>query len=168
MEGIFNILKSEGIEIPEETQKKLNKKIVSEYKSINEYNDLKKKLEESNNKISEFSNTQNEIDTLKQKNEELSKLYKESQLTGYKFQALKSGVNEKFVDFVTSEVMNNTNDTNDFNKALEAYNKDNPQFLTSNYKQNISVSTTPNISNKTQTQSNNDLMNRIIRGTYSG
>lgn len=168
MEGIFNILKSEGIEIEEETQKRLNKKIVAEYKSINEYNDLKKKLEESNNKISEFSKTKDEIDTLRQKNEELSKLYKDSQITGYKFKALKSGVNEKFVDFVTSEVMNNTSETQDFATALESYNKENPQFLTSNYKQNISVSTTPAISNKSQTETTHDIMNKIIRSKYNG
>lgn len=161
MEGIFNILAGEGIEIDSEIKKKLNKKIASEYKSIAEFSELKKKLDDSNSKILEYQNLSNEIEELKSKNTELNKIYEVARLDGFKLKTLKSGVNEKFVDFVTSEIMKNSNEEN-FSEALENFNKENPQYISS---QTVKISTTPSIQNKSENSiSTNELINNFIRG----
>lgn len=161
MEGIFNILKSDGIEITDETKKKIIKSLSSEYKSIVEYNNLKKKLEDLNIKVEEQSNTLKELDNLKNKNEELSKLYNDSKNTGYKFDVLKKGVNEKFVDFVTSDILKNKTEEQNFTDLLNSYVKDNPQYLTENY---ISLSTTPKVKENNTVMGTNEIINKLIRG----
>lgn len=161
MEGIFNILKSDGIEITDETKKKIIKSLSSEYKSIVEYNNLKKKLEDLNVKVEEKTNLENELNNLKNKNEELSKLYNDSKNTGYKFDVLKKGVNEKFVDFVTSDILKNKTEEQNFTDLLNSYVKDNPQYLTENY---ISVSTTPKVKKNNTVIGTNEIINKLIRG----
>lgn len=161
MEGIFNILKSDGIEISDETKKKITKSLSSEYKSIVEYNNLKKKLEDLNIKVEEKTNLENELNNLKEKNNELNKLYSESKNTGYKFDVLKKGVNEKFVDFVTSDILKNKTEEQNFTDLLNSYVKDNPQYLTENY---ISVSTTPKVKENNTVIGTNEIINKLIRG----
>lgn len=164
MEGIYNILASEGIEIEEDVRKRLNKKIAAEYKSIAEFSDLKKKLEDSMNRLSEYSNISQDMEKLKSENENISKMYQESKINEYKFHTLKSGVNEKFVDFVTSEVMKGLNDDISFTDALDSYNKQNPQYI--NFSSTgIKLSTSSSMQNQTEANLNtNDYVNNLIRG----
>lgn len=164
MEGIFNILKAEGIELTDEVKKKINKSLSSEYKSIAEYSNLKKKIEDLNCQIQDQTKISEEMEALKSKNNEISKLYEESINNQYKLQALKSGINDKFVDFVTSDVLKNKKDNEEFNTVLDKYIKDNPQYLTTNT--NFHISTTPQSKNKTELKSSNDLINNLIRGIY--
>lgn len=164
MEGIYNILASEGIEVAEDVRKRLNKKIAAEYKSIAEFSDLKKKLDDSLHRLSEYSNISQDMEKLKSENENISKLYKESKINEYKLSTLKSGVDEKFVDFVTSEVMKGLKEDITFSDALDSYNKQNPQYV--NYsKQGIKLSTTPIMQNQTEANfKTNNYVNDLIRG----
>lgn len=165
MEGIFNILKNEGIEVAEDVQKRINQKLISEYKSIAEYSNLKRKLEEANNKLSEYTNLNNELSDLRTKHDEVYKLYEDSKKYKYKLEVIQAGINDKFADFVVSEVQGKTNGKKDFTKALEEYKTENPQFLNSNdNKPVLNISTTPNIGNKTELNDMNKLMNDYIRG----
>lgn len=167
MEGIFKMLESEGIEVNDEVKKRLNKKIASEYKTIAEFSELKRKLEETTEKVSKYSNIENELNTLKNKNDELSKLYETSKTNEYKLYALKKGINEKFVDFVTSEVLNQTNEEKDFKSAFEEYSKDNPQYM--NSQNSVKLSTTPKLENKSEFNgSSNEAINNFIRGKFHG
>lgn len=168
MEGIFKMLESEGIEIGEEAKKRLNKKIASEYKTIAEFSDLKRKLEETAEKNSKYSDIEGKLEDLKIKNDELVKLYEAGKTNEYKLYALKNGIDEKFLDFVTSEVLNKTNKEKDFKSAFEEYSKQNPQYMTSS-QNSVKLSTTPNIENKTEFNARaNEAINNFIRGKYNG
>lgn len=161
MEGIFKILENEGIQIPEESKKILNKKIASEYKTIAEFSSLSKKYEDANAKISEFSNIINERDSLKTKNQELSKLYEDSKVDGYKLAVSKRGVDDDFIDFVTDTVLKKVDGNTDFNTALESFIKDNKKYMSSNPK--LTLSTTPTAESKADFNSINEIMNKFIR-----
>lgn len=164
MEGIFKILASEGIEIDEDTRKKLNKKIASEYKSIAEFSELKRKMEEANTKLNDYSEISKSVETLKNENAELNKLYEASKTSEWKLEALKNGVNVNFVDFVTYEVMKNMSEDTKFTDALEAYTKSNPQYTTLQ-QPGIKVSTTPIVSNPTEKNLRpGEYINDFIRG----
>ncbi len=162
MEGIFNILKSEGIEVPEESQKELTKKISSEYKSIAEYNNVKKKVENLQTRINELSSLEDKINELNGDREKFKKMYEDSRMYEYKLDTLKSGVNDKFVDFVTSETLKNVNEETDYKKALKLFLKENKQYL--NNVPTMNVSTTPEIQNRSDNLSVNEIMNKFIRG----
>lgn len=161
MEGIFKILENEGIQVPEESKKVLNKKIAAEYKTIAEFSSLSKKYEDANKKISEFSNVQNELDTLKTKNDELSKLYENSKVDGYKLAASRRGIDDDFIDFVTYTVLKKVDENTDFNTALEEFVKDNKKYMASNPK--LTLSTTPNVESKADFHNVNEIMNNFIR-----
>lgn len=168
MEGIFKMLESEGIEVEEEAKKRLNKKIASEYKTIAEFSDLKRKLEEKAEENSKYSDIEKQLEALKTKNDELYKLYEAGKSNEYKLYALKNGIDEKFLDFVTSEVLNKTDEQKDFKSAFEEYSKENPQYMTSS-QNSVKLSTTPNIENKTEFNgSSNEVINNFIRGKYNG
>lgn len=74
-----------------------------------------------------------------------------------------SDVKKEFAKFVTSEVMNNVNDTTDFETALKDYKKDNPQFFGEVVVKK--VQTSPVLNNGgNQPQTTNNIMNDILRG----
>ena len=166
MEGIYNILKSEGIEIDEETKNKINKKLSAEYKSITEYSNLKKKLEDANSKLSEYTSINDELTLLRNKHDEVNKLYEDSKKYQYKLQVIQAGIDDKFVDFVSSEVQSRVNGKKDFAKALEEYKTENPQFL--NKQPVVNISTTPSVENKSELTDTNNLINNFIRGNLRG
>lgn len=74
-----------------------------------------------------------------------------------------SDVKKEFAKFVTSEVMNNVNDTTDFETALKDYKKNNPQFFGEVVVKK--VQTSPVLNNGgNQPQTTNNIMNGILRG----
>ena len=74
-----------------------------------------------------------------------------------------SDVKKEFAKFVTSEVMNNVNDTTDFETALKDYKKNNPQFFGEVVVKK--VQTSPVLNNGgNQPQTTNNIMNDILRG----
>ena len=75
-----------------------------------------------------------------------------------------SDVKKEFAKFVTSEVMNNVNDTTDFETALKDYKKNNPQFFGEVVVKK--VQTSPGLNNGgNQPQTTNNIMNDLLRGT---
>lgn len=168
MEGILNILSNEGIELSEEVKSKITKSLASEYKTIAEYSKLKKKLEdansmlnESNMKLDTKSNLEKDLEKLKGENSKLYKLYEESKNQTYKFDVLKNGVNEKFVDFVTADILKNKSEDQDFKELLSSYIENNPQYLNNNF---LSVSTSPQSNNQSESTTSSDMINKLIRG----
>lgn len=158
MEGIFKILESEGINVSDELRPKLNKKIFSEYKTIAEYSDLKKKLEEYKSKENEYSSISSELEALKKRNAELSQINTE---TSNRMAVINSGVDDDFVDFVTHSAMKNVNEKTDFNKSLEDFLNNNKQYLKSTPK--VTLSTYAGSESKADMSSINQMMNNFIR-----
>ncbi|MBQ7798741.1 MAG: hypothetical protein IJ371_06440 [Clostridia bacterium] len=74
-----------------------------------------------------------------------------------------SDVKKEFSKFVTSEVMNNVNDTTDFATALKDYKNNNPQYFGETVVKK--VQTSPGLNNGgNQPQTTNNIMNDILRG----
>ena len=74
-----------------------------------------------------------------------------------------SDVKKEFAKFVTSEVMNNVNDTTDFETALKDYKKNNPQFFGEVVVKKVQSSPSLNAGGN-QPQTINQVMNDFIRG----
>lgn len=168
MEGILNILSSEGIELSEEVKSKITKSLATEYKTIAEYSKLRKKLEDantmlsdSNTKLESKSSLEKDLEKLRGEHSKLCKLYEESKNNAYKLDVLKTGVNEKFVDFVTSDILKNKADDQDFAELLSSYIDNNPQYLSNNF---MSVSTSPQSNNPSDATTSSDMINKLIRG----
>ena len=74
-----------------------------------------------------------------------------------------SDVKKEFSKFVTSEVMNNVNDTTDFATALKDYKKNNPQYFGETVVKKVQTSPSLNAGGN-QPQTTNNIMNDILRG----
>lgn len=74
-----------------------------------------------------------------------------------------SDVKKEFAKFVTSEVMNNVNDTTDFETALKDYKKNNPQFFGEVVVKKVQSSPSLNAGGN-QPQTTNNIMNDLLRG----
>lgn len=72
----------------------------------------------------------------------------------------KSNVKKEFVKFVTSEVMSMTNDSVDFESALENYKKDNPQYFSEVV---VKKQTSPHMNGGNKQKTTNDIMNTLLR-----
>lgn len=127
------------------------KEQVEEYKTkVSDYetkiNDLNGKIEENNQSLENLQSITNENKDLKA----------QIQMSG-------SNVKKEFSKFVTSEVMANVNDDNDFATALENYKKENPQYFGDT--QIKKVQSSPNLNGgDNQPQTTNSIMNDILRG----
>lgn len=75
-----------------------------------------------------------------------------------------SDVKKEFAKFVTSEVMNEVNDTTDFETALKNYKKNNPQYFGEVVVKKVQTSPTLN-NGGNQPQTTNNIMNDILRGS---
>lgn len=73
-----------------------------------------------------------------------------------------SDVKKEFAKFVTSEVMNMTNDSTSFETALKKYKNENPQYF--GEIQVKKVQSSPVLNGGHQPQTTNDIMNGILRG----
>lgn len=73
-----------------------------------------------------------------------------------------SNVKKEFSRFVTSEVMNLVDDNTDFDKALDKFKKDNPQYFGDVIVKKVQSS--PSLQNGDQPQTTNDIMNNLLRG----
>ena len=74
-----------------------------------------------------------------------------------------SDVKKQFAKFVTSEVMNEVNDTTDFETALKNYKKNNPQYFGEVVVKKVQSSPSLNAGGN-QPQTTNQVMNDFIRG----
>lgn len=75
-----------------------------------------------------------------------------------------SDVKKEFARFVTSEVMNEVNETTDFDTALKNYKKNNPQYFGEVVVKKVQSSPSLNAGGN-QPQTTNNIMNDIIRGS---
>lgn len=89
-------------------------------------------------------------------------LKKENEILKATNHVAKSDVKPEFSKFVTSEVMNDVNDTTDFETALKNYKKNNPQYFGEVVVKKVQSSPTLN-GGGNQPQTTNTIMNDFIR-----
>ena len=75
-----------------------------------------------------------------------------------------SDVKKEFAKFVTSEVMNQVNDTTDFETALKEYKKNNPQFFGETVVKKVQTSPALN-GGGDKPQTTNSIMNTLLRNS---
>ena len=78
-------------------------------------------------------------------------------------QIMNSNVKKEFVKFVTSEIMSQVDDKNDFDTVLKSYKKDNPQYFGDTVIKKTQTSPSLNAGGD-KPQTTNDIMNNILRG----
>lgn len=134
---------------------------------------LREQVDEYKNQVETYKN---EIDGYKKDIESLNKTIEEDKtnLENYQnvtkenntlrtqLQLSDSNVKKEFNKFVTSEIMAQVNEENDFATVLENYKKENPQYFGETVVKK--VQTSPELTGGTKPQSTNDIMNDLLRG----
>ena len=141
------------------------KAISKKEKEIETLKASNKELEDNKN------NLQNEVDKLNQTIEEnnkslesLEKITNENSILRADIALGKSHVKDEFSKFVRSEVMSQVDDKTDFATALENYKKEAPQYFGETVVKK--VQTSPVLNNGgNQSETTNDIMNNILRGS---
>ena len=102
-------------------------------------------------------------DKIKQLENNNSTLSNENKYLKAQLEIVESNVKKEFLKFVTSEVLDLTDDTTDVKTALENYKKKNPQYFGDVVVKK--TQTAPNLNNGGgQGKTTNDIMNNILRG----
>ena len=123
------------------------KEQIEEYKSYKTENEnLSKQLEEKEKSMKGFEDVSNENKSLK------------AQL-----KLNENNIKKEFSKFVTSEIMSQVNDKNDFDTVLKSYKKDNPQYFGDTVIKKTQTSPSLNAGGD-KPQTTNDIMNNILRG----
>lgn len=123
------------------------KEQIEEYKSYKTENEnLSKQLEEKEKSMKGFEDVSNENKSLK------------AQL-----KLNENNIKKEFSKFVTSEIMSQVNDKNDFDTVLKSYKKDNPQYFGDTVIKKTQTSPSLNAGGD-KPQTTNDIMNSILRG----
>ena len=123
------------------------KEQIEEYKGYKTENEnLSKQLEEKGKLMKGFEDVSNENKSLK------------AQL-----KLNENNIKKEFSKFVTSEIMSQVDDKNDFDTVLKSYKKDNPQYFGETVI--TKTQTAPSLNNGgTQPQTTSSIMNNLIRG----
>ena len=123
------------------------KEQIEEYKGYKTENEnLSKQLEEKEKSMKGFEDVSNENKSLK------------AQL-----KLNENNIKKEFSKFVTSEIMSQVDDKNDFDTVLKSYKKDNPQYFGDTVIKK--TQTSPSLSaGGDKPQTTNDIMNSILRG----
>ena len=123
------------------------KEQIEEYKSYKTENEnLSKQLEEKEKSMKGFEDVSNENKSLK------------AQL-----KLNENNIKKEFSKFVTSEIMSQVDDKNDFDTVLKYYKKDNPQYFGDTVIKKTQTSPSLNAGGD-KPQTTNDIMNSILRG----
>ena len=123
------------------------KEQIEEYKGYKTENEnLSKQLEEKEKSMKGFEDVSNENKSLK------------AQL-----KLNENNIKKEFSKFVTSEIMSQVDDKNDFDTVLKSYKKDNPQYFGDTVIKKTQTSPSLNAGGD-KPQTTNDIMNSIIRG----
>ena len=123
------------------------KEQIEEYKGYKTENEnLSKQLEEKEKSMKGFEDVSNENKSLK------------AQL-----KLNENNIKKEFSKFVTSEIMSQVDDKNDFDTVLKSYKKDNPQYFGDTVIKKTQTSPSLN-SGGDKRQTTNDIMNSILRG----
>lgn len=134
------------------------KEQIDDYKSKEsemntELGEYKSQIESLNKTIEEKDNSLKDLQTITTENDDLKA---QIQMNG-------ANVKKEFEKFVTSEVRGMVDEKTDFNKALENYKKDNPQYFGETVIKK--VQTSPELAGGDVTpQTTNNIMNDILRG----
>ena len=124
------------------------KEQIEEYKGYKTENEnLSKQLEEKEKSMKGFEDVSNENKSLK------------AQL-----KLNENNIKKEFSKFVTSEIMSQVDDKNDFDTVLKSYKKDNPQYFGDTVIKKTQTSPSLNAGGD-KPQTTNDIMNTILRGT---
>lgn len=124
------------------------KEQIEEYKGYKTENEnLSKQLEEKEKSMKGFEDVSNENKSLK------------AQL-----KLNENNIKKEFSKFVTSEIMSQVDDKNDFDTVLKSYKKDNPQYFGDTVIKKTQTSPSLNAGGD-KPQTTNDIMNNILRGT---
>lgn len=123
------------------------KEQIEEYKGYKTENEnLSKQLQEKENSIKGYEDITKENKSLKAQ-----------------IQLSDNNIKKEFSKFVTSEILSQVDDKNDFETVLKTYKKDNPQYFGETVVRK--TQTSPNLNNGGNTpQTTNDIMNNILRG----
>ena len=123
------------------------KEQIEEYKGYKTENEnLSKQLEEKEKSMKGFEDVSNENKSLK------------AQL-----KLNENNIKKEFSKFVTSEIMSQVDDKNDFDTVLKSYKKDNPQYFGDTVIKKMQTSPSLNAGGD-KPQTTNDIMNSILRG----
>ena len=123
------------------------KEQIEEYKGYKTENEnLSKQLEEKEKSMKGFEDVSNENKSLK------------AQL-----KLNENNIKKEFSKFVTSEIMSQVDDKNDFDTVLKSYKKDNPQYFGDTVIKKTQTSPCLNAGGD-KPQTPNDIMNSILRG----
>ena len=123
------------------------KEQIEEYKGYKTENEnLSKQLEEKEKSMKGFEDVSNENKSLK------------AQL-----KLNENNIKKEFSKFVTSEIMSQVDDKNDFDTVLKYYKKDNPQYFGDTVIKKTQTSPSLNAGGD-KPQTTNDIMNNILRG----
>ena len=123
------------------------KEQIEEYKGYKTENEnLSKQLEEKEKSMKSFEDVSNENKSLK------------AQL-----KLNENNIKKEFSKFVTSEIMSQVDDKNDFDTVLKSYKKDNPQYFGDTVIKKTQTSPSLNAGGD-KPQATNDIMNSILRG----
>ena len=153
-----------GLELDEETVDTIMAeygKNITKFKEEND--DLKAKVSDYEAKVNELNGTitanSESLKNLENLTNENKNLKADIQLNG-------TNVKKEFSKFVRSEVMSRVNDKTDFEKALDSYKKENPQYFGETVV--TKMQTSPTLSGGgSQPQSTNSIMNDILRGAVN-
>lgn len=123
------------------------KEQIEEYKGYKTENEnLSKQLEEKEKSMKGFEDVSNENKSLK-----------------VQLKLNENNIKKEFSKFVTSEIMSQVDDKNDFDTVLKSYKKDNPQYFGDTVIKKTQTSPSLNAGGD-KPQTTNDIMNNILRG----
>ena len=129
---------------------------------------LKEKNEEYKDMISKYENDIKELNSsIAEKDKSLenySQVTNENKDLKAQLQMSASNVKKEFSKYVTNEVMSQVDDEHSFEKVLEGYKKENPQYFGDTVVKK--VQTSPSLNGGTPKEpTTNDIMNDIIRSS---
>lgn len=131
------------------------------------FSKLKEENEALHGKISEYENTIGELNkTIESNNqtlENLQNITNENKDLKAQLQMSDSHVKKEFSKFVTSEIMSQVDDENDFASVLENYKNENPQYFGDTVVKKVQSSVSLTSSEGNQPRTTNDIMNDVLR-----
>lgn len=159
---------NKGTQVVENVEKETTEKTYTEQDIQNSFNAGVKKANsdwQKDEKYKEFLDWKktNQNDSEKLKELETNDVNQKNEIRDLKAQLILKDYDVKsdFIKFVKSEVLNLTDDANDFETALKKYKKENPQYF--GEVQIKKVQSSPTLVGGNQPQTINDIMNNFIR-----
>ena len=108
-------------------------------------------------------NSQSDSEKIAELQTNYTNVVNENSLLKAQLKIADSDVKREFAKFVTSEVMNEVNETTDFDTTLKNYKKNNPQYFGEVVVKKVQSSPSLNAGGN-QPQTTNNIMNDLLRG----